>query len=447
MRTIHLQWFASVNNIKVSVGVENTAGTKVSRDYLVPITGLPGLDKLANTVPDPAIVGLNMATSEYLAFTDVNGDIPLAVRPVGGYASLLKSLLGTEEASPEQVYGSVRIRYTGSSASAKILFDQTNKQIRSLVGDKGSETGDANFTDGSSGNGTISLTSATADTMGEVVSLINGFSDYNCEKVFGLDALDASAISNETGGVQGESRWAYGWFLGAQDSGIYKHVFKADLSSTERPTLTIQKDGFEDQYLYAGCVVDQHQISGALKSLVEGSVSVLGFTEVSGATASTATLEDVDPLIFYKGDFTIKDTEFDFISSFELNFSNNGNPDGYGAGGVVNRQYHRKGMFEINGSMQVRLDTDSAILRNNLFADTAPFGTSLFLKGKNIDATNEVPELMVIELPYSDIQTYEFTENNGILDASIGFRAVNPKGSPISDPVTITLLTQDSAVY
>jgi len=426
---------ASVNNIKLTAGLEATAGTAVSRTKVVPISGVVTIDRKANTGPDPAVVGNNMTSGNYILFADVAGDIPLAVRSVGGFGMLVKSLLGTEN-TVKQIAGCVRMRYTGSDASAKIVAneDPTNT-IVSSTGDKGSESTDSNF--GSSG--TYSL---TGKTLADVVSDINGYTDYDCEKVFGDDSLDVASVVVGFTNKQGKDTWVYIWFSSAS-SGVYRHEFVVDLSSSERPTLTLQKDGYHDNFLYTGAVVDKMTLSGALKAICEGSASVLGFTETIGQSASGLSLEEYEPLIFYNGDFSLGGTDYDYIRNFEVNFDNQHNPDGYGAQSV-DRQYHQKGMFDATGKMQVRLDSSSYAERAKVFNNTR-LSVSILLTGG--DVTSTVPELMLIELPYCDLTTFDFTENNGIFDASLEFQAVKPTSSPYNDPVTITLLNEDSAVY
>ncbi len=241
---------------------------------------------------------------------------------------------------------------------------------------------------------------------------------------------------------QGKNIWVYVWFSSAS-SGVYRHVFTADLSSTEKPTLSFQKDGYQDNFLYAGCVVDVLSLSGALKAIIEGSATVLGFTEVGSQNASSLSLADVDPVIFYNGDFSIGGKDYDYIRNFDLSISNNHNPDGYGVASL-DRQYHQKGKTEITGTMVVRLDSDSFAERAKVFADTQ-VALSFYFKGDDI--ATDVPELMLIELPYCSLQNFDFSENAGVFDASMGFKATKPKGTIYNEPITITMLNTDSAVY
>jgi hypothetical protein len=405
---------------------------------------------MANTGPDPAIVGNNMSTGDYILFADVAGDIPLAVRPSGGMGMLIKSLLGSET-TPDQIGGCMRLKYNGSELSCKLSASGGGNSITSYVGAKGSETGDTNF----GSNGVLSLTAAAQDTLGELVTVIDGYSDYQAEKIFGVDGYDISGGTNSIISVaqaQGKDNWTY-LFFDSPDSGCYRHEFIVDLGTGERPTLTLQKDGYgidaNDGFVYAGCVVDSINLSGALKAIVEGSTTIYGFTEATGQAYETAlTLEDLEPVIYYRGDFALGGNNYNFTRNFDVTFVNNHNTDGYG-GGSLDRQYHQKGMFGANGTIQVRLDQSSFGERNKIFSNTDQAALTLEFSSKYIinTATTQVPEFMLIEMPYCALTSYEFVENTGIIDATIGFNALSPKGTIYNDPVKITLINQDPSAY
>ncbi len=432
----------STNNIKLSVGVEATgasAGVAVKRTAVVPISGLIGVDRKPNTGEDPAIIGNNITSGEYILFADVGGDIPLAIRPTGGFAMLVKSVLGEEGATPDQVGAMMRFRHTGVTGdSCKVTV--TGDIISSYIGSKGAETADLNF--GATGDIDLSITGSYG-TLGKLVTAINGYGSYNAEKVFGADAfVTETSIIAFAANAQGRNTWVHLWF-GSNSSGAYRHVFTAHLEDQERPTLTLQKDGYHDNFQYPGCVVDVLNINGALKAMCEGSATVLGFTEATATEDTTLTLEDYKPLIFYQGDFTIGAHEYDYIRNFDFSIGNNSNPDGYG-GGSVDRLYHQKGKLDITGSMQVRLDSDSFAERAKVFADTAA-AVAFSLKGGFVSGV--VPEMMLIEMPYCSLTNFENPENAGVLDADISYRATKPKGTVYNEPITVTVINDDASAY
>ena len=428
----------SINNIKVTVGKEAVAaGTEAARSAVLPISGAPSIVKKAQNEKDPAIVGTNMATGKIMTSYDVGGSIPLSFRPCKGVGLALKSLLGTE-ATPAQVGGLIRIRYTGSEDSCKISASASGDTLDSDIGDKGSESGDSNF--GTAGS--IDLTHADFDTLDELVTVINGYTDYDCDKLFeetgGCDSDEILDITN----LQAKDTYALVWF-GSSASGVYKHTFTSDLTSSERTTLSIQKDGYQDNYLYTGCVVDSMSISGALKGFVESDVEVLGFDESDGEEASELSLEDIDPMAFSSGSSSIGDLDTTYISNFNLDIKNNSNADGYGQGSL-GRVYHSKGTFEATGEIQIRLDSNSVDFRDLAFSST---NTSLFFEFEGRELASGVPEAAYIELPYCGIIEPDYPENNGVIDLKLGFEAFNPKGTNYNDPLTVTILTEDSAAY
>ncbi len=431
----------SIKNIKVTIGgAESPSGTPAARTKVIPIRGVPTLDKKAEKTEDPVVLGNNMVAGQYLVADSVGGNIPLALRPTAGIGMLLASLLGTEE-TPVQIAACIRFMYTGSEASCKIIADAAADELESHVGDKGSESGDTNF--GTAG--VIDLTDVATDIVGELVTVIDAYTDYSCEKVFGGDGVDAGemvAFTTPANTRQGKSKWVYVWFAGAA-TGIYRHEFTPNLSDTERSTYSMQIDGKQDNFLYDGCVVDVLNLSGALKAMVEADVEILGFKETIGESVSSEILEDVDPLIFHKGDLTLGEKSYTYLRNHSLAVANNHNPDGYGLT-LTSRQYQQKGMFDVNGDLQVRLDVDSYAERAKIFAGTQ-VALSFFYKGGNF--ATDLPELMLIEIPYCELLDFEFAENAGVFDAKIMFRALNPAGILYNDPFTLTMLTIDSAAY
>jgi hypothetical protein len=419
-------------------GAETTQGTAVSRTAVIPIRGMPGLTKTAQKELDPAIVGRNMDAGEFSVAYDVAGTIPVTPRPAAGLGMLFNSLFGDEQASPDQIAACIRIRYSGSESSAKISADTTGDTLTSEVGDYGSESGDTNF--GTSGD--IDLTAASTDTVGELVSTINGYDDYEAETVFGATDTDAAEIIDITQ-AQAKNKWVYVWFTSAS-SGIYKHEWQVVLDSTERSSYSVQVDNMHDNFLYDGCVVASASLSAALKALVEMDFEVLGMEESTGETAySGDELESYGPYLFQKGDFSIGATDFSYLRNINMNFGNNPNTEGYGMGSLY-RQYHEKGKFDCSGDLQIRYDSNVYALRSNVFDDSVVSMTLSFATNSNI-ATN-IQGLLLIELPAVQLSDYQATENGDQIDASLTWRAV--KTSTLYDPaVRIVMLTDDSAVY
>lgn len=424
-------------NVKVTIGgPEVTPGTAVTREFVVPIRGVPTLRTAAEKAEDPVITGVNMTRGQFTMAKNLSGSLPITPRCNGGMGQLFNSLLG-QEGTPTQIAACIRIRYTGSEASAKISADTSGDTLTAEVGDLGSESGDTNF--GTSGD--IDLTAASTDTVGELVTVIDGYTDYECEKVFGADATDAADIIDITE-AQGKSRWVYVFFSSAA-SGYYLHSFPVVLSNTERPTYSVQADGMHDNYLYDGVMVSQMQLSAALKGMVEGSVDLLGFDETGSQSASALTLEDVDPLIFSQGSLSISEGDFTYVRNVELTMMNNADPDGYGMGSL-SRQYHRKSMFGATGRISLRYDATAYSYRAGMFND-AVVGLSFYFKSNTDFATN-IPQIVIVDIPYAQLTVHQEQENNGVLDISMEFVATNPDGE-YSDPVTVHMITDDSGAY
>lgn len=103
-----------------------------------------------------------------------------------GMARRFSAVATGDDSTIRQFIGLI-IQYVGSQASC-LITTASNNSIASVIGALGAEAADANFTVGST-PGTIDLTNASADTMGEVVDFINGLADYKARLV-GLRRAD-----------------------------------------------------------------------------------------------------------------------------------------------------------------------------------------------------------------------------------------------------------------
>lgn len=422
-----------LNDILLTIGgAETTAGSAVAREYALPLRSIPTLRKMVERDIDPAIVGLGMDAGEYAVADNVAGTLPLTMRACGAMGQILKSLLGTEVA-PTTAAAMMRIRYTGSEDSAKITVSGDN--LTSSVGSLAAEVADTDFDT----DGLYDLTSVSGVV--SAVAAINAFTNYDAEKVFGPDAVTAAnAVATVR---QGKNVWAYIHMTGTTTA--HRHTFTAGFTAgTERPTYSIQSDGFQNRYLHDGCVVESLSMSAALKGMVEGDAEILGMAETASPTASSLVLEDIGPMIFNDGSFTIDDAEYTYIRSMSLLIKNNHNPEGYGQGSI-SRLYHQRGKLEITGTVQLRLDATSVLERAKVVTG-ALVGISFYFQSPE-DISTDVPYQMIVELPYCTISDFEFTENAGQIDCTIQFKALNPKGTRYNDPITIHLITDDSAAY
>jgi hypothetical protein len=428
-----------LKNVKYTIGgPEAPSGTAAARTHVIPIRALPGLDRKPTQQIDPVINGDDMDVAEWLVADSIEGPIPISPRACGGFGKLVKSLLGTEVA-PAQIGACIRIRYTGASASCKLVADTGANTLTSAIGTAGAEVADAAFGAG----GSLNLAAVASDTVGEVVALIEGYADYECDKLWGADNVVAGDIISVTS-CQAKNTWCY-FFFTAAGSGAYLRKYTPDFTDTERPTYSIQRDGFQDNFLYNGCVVDSLNLAAALKGMLEGDVNILGFTETGGQGASAVALESAKPFIFGTGGLSVGAVDYTYVRNINAAFANNHDPEGYGLGSV-SRQYHAKGeKFTATGDLQLKLDANSFANRASIFSN-ARGSLSAFFSGKLISGS--IYEWMLIDLPYVHLSAFDYPEQAGRLEAKIGWKAVYPGGSGIyQGPVNIYLVTADAGAY
>jgi hypothetical protein len=427
-------------------GPESTPGTAVARTHRLFVENFGSLDSKPKMESDPAISGDNIINGKLLVANDVSGDIPLSLRPDGGSGKLLRSNLGGYVA-PVQICAIIRIRYTGSSASCKLVGVASAKTLTSSVGALGAESPDAAF--GTAG--VLTLTAAAVDTVAELVAVIQAYANYDCELVTGDGA--ASITGSGCGTIvdittQGKGKWAY-ILLTSLTSAVYDHQFYSDLTTAERAVYSIQKDGVGgDNYLYDGCVADKISLSAALKSFVKSTVSILGFKETVGQTASALALGNTNPLKFYDGNLSIGSTDYNYIREMALDLLNNHNPETFGAGGSsgsAGRTYQQKGIFAASGSLQVMVD--AALPAIHLLRATIPISTpgalSFVFRANAYSASYTY--LVIIELPYINYTAYDPVDRNGSFDTKLAFEAIKPRGTQYDYPVKVHLVCLEAS--
>lgn len=429
-------------NVKYTIGKEGagTPGTPVARTIPLPIRDIGSLDRDLNKIEDPIIVGQGMAAGEFAASADTKGSLDLTPRADAGWGSVLKGAFGTE-AAPSQVIGVVRIRYTGSSASCKITTDVSGKTINAKIGALGSESNDAAF--GTSG--TLTLTDGSVDTLAELVAVIEAYADYSATLVTGSGASTITSVVSAT--MQAKGKFAYIFLTGT--SGAYVHKLTLNLTAgSELPTWSIQRDGFQDNYLYDGVVVDKLSMSAALKGALEATVELLGMKETGGQVASAVTPTTAKPLIFGGGFVSLGGQSYDYCRKMALNVARNHLADGYGQA-ALDRAYHQKGVAAVDGSLSLRLDATSVLERAKTESgSTCPVQFQFIAAEAKKVGTSSVAEMMIIECAASEVSSFKPEANGDQIDAAITFKAFNPATATDYDaPVTVWLIDANSSEY
>lgn len=432
----------ALNAIKVTIGKESTAGTAVTTTAVVPIKGLPSLDRKIEKTVDPVIIGAGMAAGETPVSASVKGPIPLSPRSCAGFGQLLKGALGAETLL-SNVIGVVRMRYKGAQASCKIVAAATT--LTSYIGALGSESLEGSAPSGFGTTGVYTITPGTT-TIATLVSAIAGYTNYECQLVAGAGASTIQSIA--TGTWQAKGKWLIVTLIGSA-TGVYGHRFTPDLAiANERPAFSVQHDLGTDNLKYAGCSVGKISLSAALKALLDGSVDLLGFTEATGVGASGLTLGDSKPFIFGGGVSSVGSVDYNFVRSMSAEFDNGLKEDGYGQASL-DRAYHAKGLFAASGDLKLRLDATSYLERAKVASGVIASELFIFLaaEGKCV-GTSSVQEALIIEIPYAEHSDFNFEDNGGVVDCSLSWKGYYPSGAYYYDPpVTITLLSADNAVY
>lgn len=436
----------SKESVKYTIGKEaaDKPGTAVPRTAVLPIRDIGSLDRSVTKKEDPLIAGLGMASGEFAVQGDVKGSLPLSPRGCAGFGLVLKGAFGTETApgSPNEIVGALKIRYKGDQASCKLVASLANKTITASVGALGSEAADVNF----GTNGVITLGAEGFTTPALLVAAINGYADYEAFLVTGKGSN--ALVSVVDGTIQAKGKFSF-LFLTGTGSGAYLHRFTPNLTpDAERPTFSIQKDGFQKNYLYDGNVVNKLSITGEQKSDVTADIDVIGMKETSeGITASALAVPDEKPYVFGGGFTSLAGNRYSQVRKNSLTFENNHTEDGYGqADDSIDRTYQQKGKFAASGDLTLRLDATSVEERAKAESGENVAVQFLYFEVENQFALG-VKGLMLIEIPYGEISETPSVEANGdSLDLSIKFKGFKPADA-IEAPVIVSMLTSDASAY
>ena len=428
-------------NIKVSVGgPESDLGTAVERTQRLPVTGYVEVNKQANKAPSEVITGRSTIHKNYIDSIDLSMEVPMELHCDKGTGLLLVSNIGQDLATPVQVGGAVRISYTGTSASCKIvvanIVEPAAKTIAALKGALGAEEADTGFAT----TGTIDLTGADYDTLTELKTKIASYADYDCEILFGADACpttDPLAIT----AAQAAGNSVVVYFKSA-DSGVYLHRFTPVLTGTERPTLSFQVDGTGLSYdVLAGAVVDALSLSADLKGRVALTASMIGTATTTSETATTVALNEKKPMKFSGSKFYLAGTGATFVRSLSATIANNHSTDeGFGAGSLY-KQDHSKGMFNVNGTITMRSTTATEVEYAKRITEDQSSLTFLFT-GDNL--ATSIPEMLLVRIPHVELNATKSAGDTSI-DTEFSFDMVDPQS--YDEPLTVDMLTTDAVKY
>lgn len=497
---------ASVRETKITIGRESVAGTIAARTKVLPWRGdtIPGLDSAPTKEADQVGTGKNMSQGNVLQFLNVAGTLPLSPRAVPAYGSAWESNVGGAK-TPVQLGAVIRVKYTGASASCKLVADSVAQELKSFVGALGSETADATFGIA----GVIDLTLVGNDTAGELVSTINSYGDYSAELVNGLSS--ASCVNIEDDERQAKERWVDLFHPGT--TGNYHFRFEVDNGATERLTLSVQIDKRVKNMLYNGINFNSMVLDGSNQAQVTGDGDVLGFREydnhiqacetfssttvtvadsgrlfvgmqVTGSgipasttvasivsdtsitisnaatasatvdltfsvAASTLELEDAAPLIFWKGDTQIGGENYKCsIQQNTITTNNNGREDGTCQGSPY-RGIHQKGEFVADIAWTLRVYEDAQYYLRDLkkaeFSNLEnTVGMSAYYKGANL--SDGLKEMLICTCPFVDVLDYTFTDDNGIYGANVTAQAVDPPDNKYDSPFIIDIIMPYSSL-
>lgn len=492
---------ANTNLIRVAVGLESMAGTVVARAYRLPVTDNPGLDTEVTKERDPAINAENMPSGFHTTKLVSGGAVPLSFRPSPGCILSAYSALGgtTPVGNGVQIGAVIRLRYTGADASCKIVANTSGDTLSSSKGVYGAESADAAF--GTAGvigltaaafntvGELVAAINAYADYACEKLGGADSVDSANIVGIVAGQGKDRWVYIFFTSVSSGAYLYTITAHLGTTErptlsaqvderpsnevySGCVANqlALEAALQGFVSATLTIQ--AFEEyadtivtgnvtadptvteidtRKLIAGMTVSGAHITagttiasittiaeeGELELSVAGTGTGTGESLTFGVPDIAATLEDIDPMVFWKGSTTLKATEYPFVNNITVAVGNNGREDTFGQG-KASRQYNQKGGTDLTGTIQIPLDAAAYANRALIFSGLR-VGISFYFYGKAIAAS--VKEMLIVDAPYCELMNMTRPKNGDQLDAEYSWTAIAPKGGYYGSPARLYFIS------
>lgn len=268
---------------------------------------------------------------------------------------------------------------------------------------------------------------------------------YRCYKEFGSDSYSLASPASvvEDTAIQAKGHNAVVILTGT--SGAYAHIITKETTlANERPSFSIQKDGYGDNYLYTGNYVNELSLKAAQQGFLDGDVSLIGMVEAGGQVASTVAAPTATPLIFQGGRTALGGKIFNFIKDFSLKINNNMSTDGYGQASL-DRAYVQRGVLAIEGDCTLRLDSVSVLDRSKVASGSLTSFQALLLG--SLIGTAGGQEALIIDAPYAALSDFEEADNSGRFDAKESFKVLAPGGTLYDEPIKMILVTADSGAY
>lgn len=416
---------------KVSIGgPESALGTAVARTERLPITGLVTVNEKANKTADEVVSGRGMNRRNLINSMDVTMELAMKLMATKGIGQLFVSALGNDLATPVQVGGAMLISYTGSLASCKIVVTSTT--LKAYVGALGAEDLDATV----GTEGTYTFASLAVD-----VAALTGVANYTCTSLFGASDLVTLSKGHPITAAQISAKSAVVYFTSA-DSGVYLHRHTPVITSTERPTVSLQADNTGLTFdICSGAVVDSLAFSADLKGQVGLTASIIATATETG-TESAVALPTTKQLKFSGAHIAMAGVDQTFVKSLAINVNNNHDGDeGFGAGSLYKID-HAKGKFAVSGTASVRTSATTEVE----YAKRLTESQSSILAVFTGDAlATSIPEMVLISVPAVEIMDAKKSGSDVSIDTELTWEAIDTNS--YDQPLTIDMLTKDATKY
>ena len=186
----------------------------------------------------------------------------------------------------------------------------------------------------------------------------------------------------------------------------YDHDFTPADTDTDLGSFTLEIDRGITCCVYSGCTVDKMTINAAKGSLVTATFDLLAKQEQDdqSATGGLSPSSKI-PFTFHHGSMAIDTTDVAYVNSFNLEYNNNLDAEGFVLNGSPNRAHAYKTIGTLTGSMEMEWTSDSDDIRDAYLDNTQKQLTLTITSTETIESgyyytlTIDIPKVHILGDP------------------------------------------------
>jgi hypothetical protein len=365
---------------------------------------------------------------------------------------LLFGVLGGEAAVANPANAWALVGYLGTANYMRLTKSGTNLTAETRATSTESWVADTNF---STAAGVLDLTSASYDTLTELVTYINGRTGYDAV-LFGDSTASTTLADFSATEIRSNDVRVGSYLMKSETTSTTAkvHTLTPATAATSLPSwsFTINRAlGTDTSVGAVGCKFSSITLTNAAKDLCKFSLTVDGQAEETGKTDAAVTVPTVEgflaakmKIVFEEADGSL--TELGEVKDYSITI--NSNVDDNRVIGSFNKKEQTRQNSTIEYSFTANNTSSQYALRDNYTADTS-VGVYLWWESNtNADTTNAIPYSMLFRIPDSKLKDYNSplsTPDRLVITGS--GQVVKPLNATYTSHITCYVVDNDITTY